>query len=103
MAEIMLVNNINALNAVTLPISNGIVLSTLAKLANKWHLDTCLEHAMDIFMMTEFAATMILKANMMATLQENVKSPPNCLYLFIFQKHSKVEQFFLSFLPSPLY
>jgi hypothetical protein len=90
-AKIMPVDNINALNAATLPISNGIVLSILAELANKRHQDTRLKHAMDGFTMTESAATTILKANTMAILPENAKSPPNCLYLFIFQKHSKVK------------
>jgi hypothetical protein len=89
MAEIMPVDNINALNAVTLPISNGIVPSTPAKLANKQHLGTHPEHAMDVFMMTEFAATMILKANMMATLQENVNLHRLFVLIYFSKKKKK--------------
>jgi hypothetical protein len=56
MVKIILANNINASNAVILPISNGIVLSIPAKLVNKQHLDTHHELAMDTSMMMEFKA-----------------------------------------------
>jgi hypothetical protein len=83
MVEPTLVNNTNALNVVILPILNGIVLSTPAGLANKQHLDTHHEHAMDASMMTEFTDITILMAMMMEILPENVKTPfIVCTYLF---------------------
>jgi hypothetical protein len=86
----MLVDNTNVSNVAIPPIPNGIVLSTPAGLANKQHLDTHHEHAMDASMMTEFVATTILKVNMMEILQENV----NLHQLFVliyFPNHSKVK------------
>jgi hypothetical protein len=59
MVEITLIDNTNVLSVAISPISNGIVLFTPAGLANKQHLETHHEHAMDTSMMTEFVATTI--------------------------------------------
>jgi hypothetical protein len=56
MVKIMLADNTNVLNAVILPISNGIVLSIPAGLAKKPHRDMHHEHVMDESLMTEFVA-----------------------------------------------
>jgi hypothetical protein len=73
MDEIILVDNINASNAVILPISNGIVLSIPAGLVNNQHLDTHHEHAMDASMMTESTDIMILKENTRKTSRKSVE------------------------------
>jgi hypothetical protein len=73
MVEIMLADNINALNVAILPILNGIVFSIPAGLANKQHLDMHYKHAMDASMMTEFVAIMILKKKTRETSPESVE------------------------------
>jgi hypothetical protein len=96
MVEIMLADNTNVSSAAILPISNGIVLFTNVKHANKQHPDTHHEHVMDAFLMTEFVAIMTLKENMMEILLENVRSSIIvCTYLFAYC--SKVERFCLLF------
>jgi hypothetical protein len=53
MAEIMHVDNINALNAAILPILNGTVPFTNVEHVKKQHQDTHHELAMDVSMMME--------------------------------------------------
>jgi hypothetical protein len=84
MVKIMLADNINALNVAILPILNGTVLSIPARLANNQHLDTHHEHAMDAFMMTEFAAIMILKGNTRETSPESVEAHVLFTNVFLF-------------------
>jgi hypothetical protein len=59
MVGITLVDNTNVLNVAILPILNGIVPSTNVEPADKQHLDTHHEHAMDASMMMEFVAIII--------------------------------------------
>jgi hypothetical protein len=56
MVKIMHVDNINALNAATLPILNGTAPFTNVKHMDKQHLDTRHEHVRDDSMMMEFVA-----------------------------------------------
>jgi hypothetical protein len=56
MVRIMLANNINVLNAVILPILNGIVPSTCVEPANKQHRDMHHKHVMDASIMMGFEA-----------------------------------------------
>jgi hypothetical protein len=72
MAEIMHVDNINALNAVILPILNGTVPSINVKNVEKQHQDTHHELVMDVSMMMESADITTLMATKMEILPENV-------------------------------
>jgi hypothetical protein len=72
MAEIMHVDNINALNAAILPILNGTVPFTSVKHVEKQHQDTHHEPAMDVSMMMESADITTLMATKMEILPENV-------------------------------
>jgi hypothetical protein len=63
MAEIMHVDNINALNVVILPILNGTAPFTNVEHVEKQHQDTHHELVMDISMMMESADIMTLMAN----------------------------------------
>jgi hypothetical protein len=72
MVEIMLVDNINVLNVVILPILNGTVPFTNVEHADKQHQDTCHELVMDISMMMESMDIMTLMAMRMEILPENV-------------------------------
>jgi hypothetical protein len=72
MAEIMHVDNINALNAAILPILNGTVPFTNVEHVEKQHQDTHHELVMDVSMMTESADTTTLMATKMEILPENV-------------------------------
>jgi hypothetical protein len=71
-AEIMHVDNINALNAAILPILNGTVPFTNVKHVEKQHQDTHHELVMDISMMMESADITTLMATRMEILPENV-------------------------------
>jgi hypothetical protein len=72
MVEIMHDDNTNALNAATLPISNGIAPFTSAEHVEKQHQDTRHELVTDASMMMVSAAITILTDTMMETLTENV-------------------------------
>jgi hypothetical protein len=91
----MLADNINVSNAVILPISNGIVLSIPVGLANKQHLDTHREHAMDASMMTEFVAITTLKANMMVILQANVNLRQLFVPIYFSRSFKESNDFFI--------
>jgi hypothetical protein len=78
MAEIMHDDNINALNAAILHISNGIVPFTNVEHAEKWHQDMHHELVMDASMMMESAAITTLMVTKMEILPENVD-----LHLFV--------------------
>jgi hypothetical protein len=58
MVKIMYVDNINALNAVILPILNGTVPFTNVEHVDRQHLDTRHKHVMDGSMMMGFMAIM---------------------------------------------
>jgi hypothetical protein len=72
MVKIMHVDNINALNVVILPISNGTVPFTNVEHVEKQNQDTCHELVMDVSMMMESADIMTLMAMRMEILLENV-------------------------------
>jgi hypothetical protein len=78
MAKIMHDDNINALNAAILHISNGIVPSTNVKNAEKWHQGMHHELVMDASMMMESTAITISMVTKMEILPENVD-----LHLFV--------------------
>jgi hypothetical protein len=100
--EIMLDDNISALNAATPPISNGIAPFTNVKHAEKRHLDMHHELVMDVSMMMESAAITISRDTMMEILPENANLHLSvCIYLFFLR--SKVERFSLRFLHFPLF
>jgi hypothetical protein len=82
MVEIMHVDNINVLSAVTLPISNGTVLFTSVEHVDKHHLDTHHEHVMDGSTMMEFVVIMTLRENTMETLPESVDE--HMLFMYVF-------------------
>jgi hypothetical protein len=72
MVEIMHVDNINALNAAILPISNRTVPFTNVEHVEKHHQDTRHKPLMDVSMMIEFADITTLMAMRMEILLENV-------------------------------
>jgi hypothetical protein len=72
MAEIMHVDNINALNAAILPILNGTVPSINVEHVEKQHQDMHHELVMDVSMMMESADITTLMATKMEILPENV-------------------------------
>jgi hypothetical protein len=72
MAEIMHVDNINALNAAILPILNGTVPFTNVKHVEKQHQDMHNELVMDVSMMMGSADITTLMATRMEIFLENV-------------------------------
>jgi hypothetical protein len=101
MVKIMHDDNTNALNAVILHISNGIVPFTNVEHVEKWHQDMHHELVMDTSIMMESAAIMTLMVTKMGILPENVDLCLFvCIYL-IFQTIQKVERPFLYFLHFP--
>jgi hypothetical protein len=72
MAEIMRVDNINALNAAILPILNGTVPFTNVEHVEKWHQDMHHKLVMDVSMMMESADITTLMDTKMEILLENV-------------------------------
>jgi hypothetical protein len=82
MDKIILIDNINVLNAVIPHISNKVVPFTPVEPATKLHLDTHHEHAMDASMMTEFGVIMISMDMMMATSQKSVDE--HVLFMYVY-------------------
>jgi hypothetical protein len=72
MVKTTLDDNINAFNAVILPILNGTVLSTHVEPATKQHLDMHQKPVEDVFLMMGSADIMISMDMMMATSRESV-------------------------------
>jgi hypothetical protein len=72
MAEIMHIDNINALNAAILPILNGTVPFTNVEHVEKQHQDTHHKLVMDVSMMMEFVDITTLMATRTEILPENV-------------------------------
>jgi hypothetical protein len=72
MAEIMHVDNTNALSAAILSILNGTVPFTNVEHVEKQHQDTCHKLVMDVSMMMESADITTLMATRMEILLENV-------------------------------
>jgi hypothetical protein len=96
MVEIMHDNNTNALNAVILPISNGIAPFTNVEHVEKRHQDMHHELVVDASMMMESVAITTSMVMKMGILPENANL--HCLFVSIyFSNCSKVERPFLYF------
>jgi hypothetical protein len=94
-AEIIPVLNISVSNAATRPTSNGIAPFIFVEPVTRLPQDTHQEHVKDEGMMMESADITTLTDMKTETSPGNVKTPPVCLYLFIFSIVQKVERLFL--------
>jgi hypothetical protein len=98
-AEIIPVLNISVSNAAIRPTLNGIVSFIFVEPAIRLLQDTHPECVKDERMMMESADIMTSTDTRTETSLENVKTPPVCLYLFIFQSFKKSNDLFFTSSP----